>query len=256
MVRRGFDLYRAAVSPQGNRRALADAPHCRCGRTRLSPDDRGDRRFGADRFDRGARRGRLCADRHAALGRLQARALARHRADAAPARARRYRAAVKPLARHHAQRAVERAEHAVEFLTAAHDVPGGRNHAEGPLAAAELWILLDAVDRHFRGAAENRKHRAVFEEIDGVITPFAGGDFASIEPQSAVKFAPAERHFAGGGVRTMLAPAPRAWIGIAEIHTAPPLLLDWCHQSFMIAPERTGGKPFLRGKWAAKTGAA
>ncbi len=100
-----------------------------------------------------------------------------------------------------AERAVERAEHAVELLAAAQDMAGGRNHAIGALPAAEFWIFLDAVDRHFRGAAENRKHRAVLEEIDGVIAPLAGGDFAAVEPQNAVELAPAEGYLACGGGR-------------------------------------------------------
>ena len=55
------------------------------------------------------------------------------------------------------------------------------------------------------------------------VTPLAGGDFASVEPQDAVQFASAKGYLSGGGVRPMFAPALRAWIGFAEIHTAPPL---------------------------------
>src|SRR5580698_5644440 len=126
------------------------------------------------------------------------------------------------LASHHAERAVERAEHPVELGTAANDMAGGGNHAVGALAATQFWIFLDTVDRHFRGAAENRKHRTILEEIDGVIPPFAGSHFAAIEPKNAVELTPAESHFACGGGRALLAPAPRAWIGLADIHTAPP----------------------------------
>ena len=83
--------------------------------------------------------------------------------------------------RHHAERTIERAEHAVELMAAAHDMASGRNHAIGALAAAEFRVLLDPVNRHLRGPAEHRKHGAIFEEIDCVITPFAGGDFAAVE---------------------------------------------------------------------------
>jgi L-amino acid N-acyltransferase YncA len=50
---------------------------------------------------------------------------------------------------------VERAEHPVELVAAADDMAGGRNHAVGALAAAEFLVLLDPVDRHFRGAAKH-----------------------------------------------------------------------------------------------------
>src|SRR5262245_33222738 len=85
------------------------------------------------------------------------------------------------LSRHHAERLVDRAQHAVELGAAAYDQPGGRDHAVGALAARQLWIFLDAVERNFAGAAEHRKHSAVAEKVDGVIAPLAGSDLASIE---------------------------------------------------------------------------
>jgi len=50
------------------------------------------------------------------------------------------------------------------------------------LAARKLWIFLDSVDRHFAGAAEHRKYGAIFQEVDCVVTPLAGSDFAPIQP--------------------------------------------------------------------------
>src|SRR5580700_8625195 len=100
---------------------------------------------------------------------------------------------------------------------------GRRNHAVGALAPAEPRIFLDAVDGNLRGAAENRKHRAVFEKIDGVITPFAGGDHAAVKAENAVELTPAEGHHTRGGGRSKLAPAPRARFDFADIHPAPPL---------------------------------
>src|SRR6185312_9709437 len=55
------------------------------------------------------------------------------------------------------QRLVEHAQHAVEFWAALEDMAGHRHDAIGALAAREPRILLDAVDRHFGGAAEHRK---------------------------------------------------------------------------------------------------
>src|ERR1700684_3700724 len=112
------------------------------------------------------------------------------------------------------ERTIERAEHAVEFVAAPQDMAGGRNDAIGALPAAETGVFLDAVDRHFRSAAENRKHRAIFEEIDGVITPLAGGDFASVEPQDAVQFASAKGYLSGGGGSRGFSPPLRGWVGL------------------------------------------
>src|ERR1700761_943864 len=103
-------------------------------------------------------------------------------------------------------------------MAAADDVSGGRNHAVSALAAAQFRVFLDAIDRHFRGAAEYREHRTILEEVDGIIAPFAVGDLAAVKPQNTIKLTPAESDLGCGGGRTSLAPAPRAWIGFAEIH--------------------------------------
>src|SRR6516165_5130792 len=148
--------------------------------------------------------------------------MAQYRADAARAGTGRHGGAqavtLTELPRHHPQRAVERAEHPIQFLAASHDVSGRRNHAIGALAARQSGTFLDAVDRNLAGAAEHGEDRAGLEEIDGVIAPLPGRDFTAVEPQEPVKLAAAECHFAGGDVRTMLVPAPRAWIDFAELH--------------------------------------
>src|SRR3984893_9417744 len=100
---------------------------------------------------------------------------------------------------------------------------GRRNHAVGALAPAEPRIFLDAVDGNLCGASENRKYRAVFQKIDCVITPLAGGDHAAVKAENAVELAPAEGHHTRGGGRSKLAPAPRARFDFADIHPAPPL---------------------------------
>src|SRR6202049_3289119 len=103
-------------------------------------------------------------------------------------------------------------------MAAAQDVPGRRNDAVGALAPPEPWVFLDAVDRDFRGAAENRKHRAVHQKIDCVITPLAGSNHAAVEAKNAVELPPAEGHFIRGGGRSKLAPAPRARFDFADIY--------------------------------------
>src|SRR5208282_3841542 len=81
----------------------------------------------------------------------------------------------KALAGDDPERAVERAEHAVELPASAQDMAGCRDDAVGALPTSEPWIFFDPVDGKFAGTTENGKHRAIPEEIDGVITPFAGG---------------------------------------------------------------------------------
>src|ERR1700733_14065138 len=183
--------------------------------------------------------------------------MARHRADAARAGQGRYRAALNKIlsAGRDPQRTAERAEHAVELLAAAQDMTGGRDHAKGTLAAALFRVFLDPVDRNFAGAAKNRKYRAIFQKIDCVITPLAGGDLAAIKAKNAVELPPAESHFACGGVRTLLAPAPPAWIDLAEIHTAPPSVM----RTLRSLHDRAGtdrGQAFLRRILGVKNGAA
>ena len=105
---------------------------------------------------------------------------------------------------------VEHAQHAVEFVAAPHDQAGRRDHAVGALAARQPRIFLDAVDRDFGAAAEHREHRAVLEEIDGVVAPFSGGDHAAIKAEDAVELAPVEGHLrlsgAKGGTRSAARP--------------------------------------------------
>src|SRR5207244_1067542 len=111
-----------------------------------------------------------------------------------------------------------RAQHAVEFMAAAYDQTGRGDHAIGALTARQARTLFDAVDRDFAGTAKNGKHRAVSEEIDGIIAPLAGGDLAAIEAENAVELTPVERHSGCGGERDNtrgLAPVKLAWFGIA-----------------------------------------
>src|ERR1700681_2836961 len=137
---------------------------------------------------------------------------------------------------------VERAQYAVELVAATDDEAGRGDDAVDALAARETGIFLDAVDRHFGGAAEDRKHRAVLQKVDGVITPLAGGDFAAVEAENAVEFATIESHSGrGGGGDVCAAPGNLAWVNFAEGHTAPPLTVTR-HNRVMIAPTVSDGK--------------
>src|SRR5207344_2517173 len=99
----------------------------------------------------------------------------------------------------HAQRGVDRVQHAVELVAAPHDETGGRYHAVGALPARELGTFLDAIERNLRSAAEHGKHRAILEEVDGVIPPFASRHLAAVETENPVELAPIKRHAACGG---------------------------------------------------------
>src|SRR4030088_2662111 len=82
---------------------------------------------------------------------------------------------------------VEHAQHAIELGPAPHDQAGRRDHAVGALAARQLGVLFDEVDRHFGGMAEDREDGAIAQEIDGGVTPFSGGNPPAIHAQNAVE---------------------------------------------------------------------
>src|SRR5437764_945412 len=129
------------------------------------------------------------------------------------------------LSRHQPQRLVDRAQHAVELVSPLDDEARRRDHAVDALLAREFWIFFDSVERDFGGTAEDRKNRAVSQEIDRVITPFAGCDHAAVQAENAVELAAAESDLAGDGACSAgLAPALLARIGFAESHAAPPCL--------------------------------
>src|SRR4051794_26125696 len=113
-------------------------------------------------------------------------------------------------------------------MAAAQDQAGGGDHAVGALLARQPRILLDAVDRHFGSAAEDREHRAVFQEIDRVVTPFAVGDHASIEIEDTIEFETVECYPAWRRARSGVALrcAHLAWISLPRhhIHATPPVI--------------------------------
>src|SRR4029077_222088 len=92
-----------------------------------------------------------------------------------------------------------RSQHTIKLVATPHDQAGCRNHAIGALAARQLRIFFDAIERHFRGAAEHRENRAVFEKVDGVISPLASCDLAPIQIENAIELAAAESHLTYGG---------------------------------------------------------
>src|SRR5216684_978898 len=199
-----FGLPLARNPSARDRPAIAARADRRIRSARLSPDDRGDRRFPQRR--------------------LQIRPLARHRDDAARARRRRHHAPSHYVARmerseirertrsqprislrsiratgptfplNHRQLAVDYQQHAIEFVAAAQDQPARRDHAVDPLLAREPRIFFDAIDGYFGGAAEYREHRAVLEKVDGVVAPLAIGDHAPVQIQNTIEFETIERH--------------------------------------------------------------
>src|SRR5207344_890212 len=145
----------------------------------------------------------------------------------------------------HERQTVDRSQHTIEFVAAPHDQAGCRNHAIGTLAARQLRVFFDAIERHFRAAAEHRENRAVFEKIDGVISPLAGCDLAPIQIENAIELAAAESYLTyGGGCRADRGTTPEGLAGVdfagTERHAAPPLL--W---PTMIALAAMDGKHFL-----------
>jgi hypothetical protein len=57
--------------------------------------------------------------------------------------------------------------------------------------------FLNSEERHLAGAAEDREHRDLIEEIDGIVAPFAGRDHATIESENAVQLGPLEANLRG-----------------------------------------------------------
>src|SRR5437879_8372725 len=113
-------------------------------------------------------------------------------------------------------------------MAAAQDQSGRRDHAVHALLAREARIFLDAVDRNLGGAAEYRKHRTVFQKVDGVVTPFAIGDHAPIQIEDTVEFETIERDTirrwdCSGGARHC---AALAWIGVLRYrdHRGAPVI--------------------------------
>src|SRR5215831_6060524 len=71
----------------------------------------------------------------------------------------------------HRELAVDHQQHAVELVAAAQDQAGRRDDTVHALLARQARIFLDAIERHLGGAAEHRKHGAVLQEVDGIVSP-------------------------------------------------------------------------------------
>ena len=123
---------------------------------------------------------------------------------------------------------------------------------KAPCRRAQSGIFFDAINRHFRGAAEHREHGAVFQEVDGVVAPLAGGDHASIEIEDAFKLAPTEGDLVRGGGTALRAgdPPPRGWLGSVSPETNVMRRLPWVNP--MIAPVAPGGKSLWPQRMAMK----
>src|SRR5215472_13170859 len=121
------------------------------------------------------------------------------------------------LARHEPERTIDRPQHPVKLMPTPHDQPCRGNHAVDPLPQGERRIFLNAVYRHLRGPAKYRKHRPVPQEVDGVVSPLAFCDLASIKTDYAAEFAPIEGDLSGGlgggvgGAKRTSTPTLAAW---------------------------------------------
>src|SRR5262245_18856210 len=164
---------------------------------------------------------------------MEIRPLARHRPDAASAWPGCGQRAGLSSARHDRKRTIDRTQDAVELMPAAHDEAGGGDHTVDALAACELWILLDAVDRNFGAAAKDREHRAILQKINCIVAPLTSCDLAAIKTKQAIELPPIERHLLGGDeARGHLAPKGLAWFFIAWTNGHRRLLLE-----LIVSPE-------------------
>ena len=59
---------------------------------------------------------------------------------------------------------------------------------KAPCRRASRGCFLDPIKRHFAGPTKDRKHRLVAIEVDGVVTPLAGCDFAAVKRQNFIEF--------------------------------------------------------------------
>src|SRR5215470_1127994 len=100
-------------------------------------------------------------------------------------------------------------------MSAPNDEAGRGNHAVDPLPQGQRRIFFDAVDRNLGRAAKYRKHRSILQEIDGIVSPLAFRDLASVKTENAAQLAPIEGHLGGDvssgkrcSARTLVYPHP------------------------------------------------
>src|SRR5262249_36495285 len=155
-----------------------------------------------------------------------------------------------------AKRRIEHAQHPLELVAALENQPGRRDDTVGALAARQPRAFLDAVDRNFARAAENREHRAVFEKIDRVIPPFPRGDLAPVKPKDAVELAAFEGYLRGEVRRSAqcLAPSELARFSLAEAHGASRCEKGRCGMIALLPAHRKGLLTTLRPvRWHRKS---
>ena len=66
-----------------------------------------------------------------------------------------------------------------------------------PCRSRSFRALLDAVDRVFGGAAEDREDRHLAQAGNPVIAPFARSHHATVKPEDHAKLGAMERHLFG-----------------------------------------------------------
>src|SRR5665213_1650600 len=105
----------------------------------------------------------------------------------------RYSARVNaPLFRRLQQLLVEDLQHLRQVGTALENHPARRDHAILALAGPQPGAFLDTEQGIFGGAAKDREHRPLVQEIQRIVAPFAGSDHAAIDGQDAIEFGTVE----------------------------------------------------------------
>ena len=122
------------------------------------------------------------------------------------------------------------------------NLSGRSEERVGALLARQPRLLDDAVERHFRGAAEDRENGLVSRMVDGVVAPLAVGDLAAVDVQNLVEFLTieADRRSAVSSVaaaRAMVPPGRRTALCLPSRSWFLPR-----HPAVMIAPFCEQGK--------------
>jgi hypothetical protein len=94
-------------------------------------------------------------------------------------------------------------QHLIKVMAPAQHAAIHADHGVKPLPLPQLRTFLDAVQRRFGGAAEDREDRKVAHRGDGIVAPFPGSDHPAIDPQDQAKLPAVKADLLGhaGGLR-------------------------------------------------------
>src|SRR5690606_22953527 len=151
---------------------------------------------------------------------------------------------------HQPQLLFEHPQHAAQVVAALQHQPARGDDAVGTLLFREPGILLNAVNRTFARASEDREYGPVPPHIDGVVTPFPGGDLAAVNGEDVVELLARERNSryrAGTDVENLLCARKRtARLARAQsyrIGIAQPRLLLFCPMSLDLPGISSAPRP-------------